>query len=329
MRFSIYFFTLFTFLGSCQREELQDPPTVITGIPVDIRLSAATLTGEITNEGYSAVTAKGFVYSSQLRNPTLNDSKVELGAGAGTFTVILDKLTRNTKYYVRAYATNSKGTSFGEVKSFITADYILASLTTDVPKSVGYTTVNLGGIITNDGGGFVSERGFAVGTNPTPTVLDLKFTASSAGIGSFSLFVTTLKESTKYYVRSYALNEKGISYGNTHSFTTADLTLPTVITEKALNVTHNTVSMGGTVTNDGGSDVLESGICYALAPNPKVSDFKVVSGVSMGSFSVAVNVLRENTMYYFRAYAINSKGLTYGNEQSFKTLSMPIIPLNK
>lgn len=328
MRFRIYFI-LFVLLGGCQREELQNPPIVATGIPANISLASATLYGEITNEGYSAVTAKGFVYSDQISNPTFNDSKVELGTGKGTFTFVLEKLTRNTRYHVKAYATNSKGTSFGEVKSFITSDYLLASLSTDVPKSIGYSTAFLGGIIANDGGGFVSERGFAVGTNPTPTVLDLKFTDLSTGIGAYSLFVTTLKESTKYYVRSYAVNQKGISYGNTHIFTTADLVLPTVITEKALNITQNTVKMGGNITNDGGSDVVESGVCYGLVPNPKISDLKVTSGVKIGSFSVEVDNLRENTMYYFRAYAINTKGLIYANEQSFKTLSSPVIPNNK
>lgn len=329
MRFSIYIFALFVFISSCQQEELQDPPTVITGVPANISLTAATLTGDITNEGYSAVTAKGFVYSSQIRNPSLNDSKVELGTGKGAFAFVLDKLTRNTRYYFKAYATNSKGTKLGEVKSFITSDYLLPSLSTDVPKSIGYSTAFLGGIVANDGGGFVSERGFAVGANPTPTILDLKFTDLSTGIGAYSLFVTTLKESTKYYVRSYAVNQKGISYGNTHIFTTADLALPTVITEKALNISQNAVKMGGNITNDGGSDVVESGICYGLTPNPKLSDLKVISGVALGSFSVAVNDLRENTMYYFRAYAINTKGLTYGNEQSFKTLFAPVIPNSK
>jgi hypothetical protein len=316
-------YIILLFLLGCKTEELQNPPTVITKGASNITLQNATINGEVTDEGFSATTERGFVMSDKKSNPSVSDSKIQAGYGKGGYSYASEKLAVNTKYYYKAYATNIKGTAYGEVQIFTTADYNLASLTTDVPKSVGYTTVNLGGIIINDGGGFISERGFVIGTNPTPTVLDLKLTALSTGIGAFSLFVSTLKESTKYYVRSYALNEKGISYGNTHYFTTADFTLPSVITEKALLFTYNAVKLEGAVTNDGGTKIVESGICYGLNSNPKVSDFKVLSSIHIGSFVLDVIDLRENTTYYFRAFAMNSKGLTYGNELFINTLSAP------
>lgn len=323
MRLGLYFICLVLFLGSCQKEVLQNPPTVFTRAPYDITLKTATLQAEISDEGFSAVTGKGFVFSSRVQNPTLIDSKVELGPGKGVYVFVLDKLTTNTKYYFKAFATNITGTSYGEVKSFTTADYNLASITTDVPKSIGYTTVNLGGVVTNDGGGSVSERGLVVGENPTPTVLDLKFSALTAGLGAFTLFVTTLKENTKYYVRSFAVNEKGTSYGNTYNFTTADLVLPTLITDNPMMITFNSARLGGAVTNDGGSNIKESGICYGLNPNPTPSDFKLPAGLELGTFVLDARDLQDNTTYYFRSYAINSKGLAYGNEQSFKTLKTP------
>jgi hypothetical protein len=61
-----------------------------------------------------------------------------------------------------------------------------------------------------------------------------------------------------------------------------------------------------------------------LNSNPKVSDFKVLSSIHIGSFVLDVIDLRENTTYYFRAFAVNSKGLTYGNELFIHTLSAPI-----
>ena len=326
MRFVYLFMNLGLLLGSCQKEELQNLPKVLTRVPTDISLKSATLEGEVSDEGYSSVSERGFVYSSREQNPSLNDLKVGMGPGKGLYTVVLDKLSTNTKYYVKAFATNLKGTSYGELRSFITADYTLSLLTTDVPKSIGYTTVNLGGIVTNDGGGNVTERGFVVGENPTPTILDLKFPALIGGLGAYTLYITTLKESTKYYVRAYAVNEKGVSYGNTHNFTTADIVLAKVITEKPSLVTSNSARISVVVANDGGSKIKEVGICYGLTPNPTLSDSKLRYELELGTFTVDIRDLRENSTYYVRSYAINSKGLAYGTEQSFKTPSASSIP---
>ena len=320
MRFGLFFMSLTLLLVSCQKEELQNLPTVFTLIPTNVSLKNATLHGEVTNEGFSATSDRGFVFSEKNANPSESDTKVQSGYGKGVYSILLDKLPVNTKYYYKAYATNTKGTAYGEVQSFTTADYNLVNISTDVPKSIGYTTVNLGGVVLGDGGGNVTERGFVVGENPTPTVLDLKFSALSGGLGAYTVFISSLKVSTKYYVRSYAINEKGISYGNTYNFTTADLELPKVITDKPIIVMSNSVRIGGAVTNDGGSNIKERGICYSLQPNPTVSNFKIISGLDLGTFEVDIRDLQGNTTYYYRAYAINSKGIAYGIEQSFKTL---------
>ena len=325
MRFGLFFMSLTLLLVSCQKEELQNLPTVFTLIPTNVSLKNATLNGEVTNDGFSATSVsatsdRGFVFSEKNANPSESDTKVQSGYGKGVYSILLDKLPVNTKYYYKAYATNTKGPAYGDVQSFTTADYNLVNISTDVPKSIGYTTVNLGGVVLGDGGGNVTERGFVVGENPTPTVLDLKFSALSGGLGAYTLFISSLKVSTKYYVRSYAINEKGISYGNTYNFTTADLELPKVITDKPIMVMSNSVRIGGAVTNDGGSNIKERGICYSLQPNPSVSNFKIITGLDLGTFEVDIRDLLGNTTYYYRAYAINSKGIAYGIEQSFKTL---------
>jgi FlaG/FlaF family flagellin (archaellin) len=319
MRFLKLFILFSIVLSGCKTEEPENPPKVITKVASDVTLKNATLNGEVTNEGFSATTDRGFVFSEKNTNPSVSDLKVQSGYGKGVYSIVLDKLPVNTKYYYKAYATNTKGTAYGDVQSFTTADYNLANISTDVPKSIGYTTVNLGGVVLGDGGGNVTERGFVVGENPTPTVLDLKFSDLLGGLGAYTFFISSLKVSTKYYVRAYAINEKGISYGNTYNFTTADLELPSVITDKPILVMSNSVRIGGAVTNDGGSNIKERGICYSLQPNPTVSNFKIISGLDLGTFEVDIRDLQSNTTYYYRAYAINSKGIAYGIEQSFKT----------
>jgi uncharacterized protein (TIGR02145 family) len=131
---------------------------------------------------------------------------------------------------------------------------------------------------------------------------------------------------TKYFVRSYAINEKGIAYGNEQIFTTNDYKVPTLSTDKPILITYYSVKFGGSLVNDGGNRFTEIGICYGLNPNPTISDIKVdARGIDkLGSFVLDIRNLNENTKYYYRSYAINSKGIGYGNEQSFVTNTTPL-----
>jgi outer membrane protein assembly factor BamB len=79
------------------------------------------------------------------------------------------------------------------------------------------------------------------------------------------------------------------------------------------------VTIGGEVTNDGGSNVTEKGICYSTNPNPIITNSKIASGNGTGLFSLTINNLSSNTQYYARAYAVNAIGTGYGNQISFTT----------
>jgi hypothetical protein len=98
--------------------ELAGGSSVISpGAPVVLSTSASTVSGvvtfigDVTSNGGSSVTERGFVYSTNP-NPTISDSKVVVGTGTGSFTGTTPALTSGT-YYFRAYATNSTGTSYG------------------------------------------------------------------------------------------------------------------------------------------------------------------------------------------------------------------------
>ncbi len=85
----------------------------------DITTNSATCGGNVASYGNGSITARGVCWSTKP-NPTINDNKTSDGSGTGDFTSNLTNLTENTTYYVRAYATNEKGTSYGEEKSFKT-----------------------------------------------------------------------------------------------------------------------------------------------------------------------------------------------------------------
>ena len=96
-------------------------PTVTTGAVSDITETTATGGGSVSSNGYSEVTARGVCWSTNP-NPTVNGSHTSDGNGLGTFTSSINDLESGTSYYVRAYATNSAGTSYGEEVSFTTEE---------------------------------------------------------------------------------------------------------------------------------------------------------------------------------------------------------------
>ncbi|MFA5228974.1 MAG: FISUMP domain-containing protein [Candidatus Paceibacterota bacterium] len=93
--------------------------TVLTGQVLTITTTTATCGGNVTGDGGDAVTARGVCWSTS-ENPTTANSKTTNGSCLGAFTGNITGLSPNTTYYVRAYATNSEGTAYGEQKSFTT-----------------------------------------------------------------------------------------------------------------------------------------------------------------------------------------------------------------
>jgi FlaG/FlaF family flagellin (archaellin) len=314
-------------LVSCKLEEPQNPPSIITKVASDVTLKNATLNGEVTDEGFSATSDRGFVFSDKNPNPSVSDTKIQSGYGKGEFSIVLDKLPVKTKYYYKAYATNTKGTAYGEVQSFTTADYSLSSLNTELPKNVGYTTAVLGGIITNDGGASISERGVCYSLNPNPTITDNKV-VSGRGIGSFAVDIINLKDNSKYYARAYAINAKGIAYGNEQTFSTIEFKLPAFINKEPNSIGSTSFLFGTEISDNGGTDIVERGFCYGVNNNPTVNDTKLKSGNGDGSYFSMISGLRENTTYYIRSYAINSKGIGYGSQVIVKTLNQASVSSN-
>ena len=300
-------------------------PTVTTSSATNITTSSATIGGNVTSDGGATVTERGVCYSTSSSNPTTSNSKKTAGSGLGNFTVNLSNLSAGTKYYVRAYAINEIGTSYGPTISFTTEEpsYSKPTVTTSSATYVTTSSATIGGNVTSDGGTTVTERGVCYSTSSSnPTTSNSKKTAGS-GLGNFTVNLSNLSAGTKYYVRAYAINEIGTSYGPTISFTTEEepsYSKPTVTTSSATNVTTSSATIGGNVTSDGGTTVTERGVCYSTSSsNPTTSNSKKSSGSGLGNFTVNLSNLSAGTKYYVRAYAINEVGTSYGSTISFTT----------
>jgi hypothetical protein len=121
-------------------------------------------------------------------------------------------------YRLAAYAGDNQSNT---VTAFFTPVYG-ATVSTDAVSGITSTTVVLGGNVTDEGGASVTERGVCYGTTLNPTTADKK-AEMGKGQGSFSLTISGLNSGNTYYVRAYAINSQGTTYGTQVTFTTGFL----------------------------------------------------------------------------------------------------------
>jgi len=191
-------------------------PTLTTVTVSSIAQTTAISGGNVTSEGSSVITNRGVCWNTS-QSPTISDDHTTDGSGTGSFTSNLTTLTMNTLYYVRAYATNSAGTGYGNEVSF-TTKWPPTVITTDISK-ITIDSAFGGGNVTDQGGSPVTSRGICWSTAQNPTTSD-PHTSDGSGTGSFTSQLTGLSLNTHYFVRAYAINNDGTVYGNEVSFTT-------------------------------------------------------------------------------------------------------------
>jgi hypothetical protein len=100
---------------------------------------------------------------------------------------------------------------------------------------------------------------------------------------------------------------------------------PTVTTTTATGITGSTASSGGNATDDGGSAITAKGVCWSTSINPVVTGSHTNDGTGEGSFTSTLTGLSTNSTYYYRAYATNAIGTSYGTELSFSTGTVTLL----
>ncbi|MEA4926029.1 MAG: stalk domain-containing protein [Syntrophomonadaceae bacterium] len=200
-------------------DEDDDVPEVTTDNASSIGDNYAILNGEIDSDGGSAIIEYGFYYGSN----SFGMAKKRVGTHIDendSFKYKLTGLADDTKYYFKAYAKNSEGTDYGQVRSFVTDEDdwgYKPSVATKTPSVAGnYATLR--GVVTSNGDADIESYGFYYGTSSSPAI---KIVAGYDDIDendTFSYRLSGLKRGINYYVKAFATNENGTSYGSTLRF---------------------------------------------------------------------------------------------------------------
>ena len=252
---------IFLFFAGCKKDDV-------------IEASKVEVKNEVIEEGSSYIKINAeYVYPEEMaavslylsEQENMSDAKVfECKMEGKSFSVEANGLKENKKYHYCYEFDNGyeKKTVYGEQRSFTTLQNIeLPTVTTTNVSNITQTTATSGGNVTDDGGANVTARGVCWSTSQNPTISN-SHTTDGNGTGSFTSNMTGLTANTTYYVRAYATNEKGTSYGEQKSFTTLEEETSETQIITVNGVSFTMIAVKGGTFNMGAQSIDPSGTNY-------------------------------------------------------------------
>ncbi len=187
------------------------------------------------------------------------------------------------------------------------------------------TSVLLSGIVVAEGEG-ISEYGVVWGLTENPTTADSKKVADKVEKAVYWITVDGLENLTIYNYRAYVVTVDGNTiYGENNTFKTL-ANIATITASDASGITDTFAQIAVNVPYDGKADVTSKGVCWNTEVTPTIENDTTLNGKGIGEFTADLTKLLPNTMYYARAYAVNSVGIAYSNEVSFTTtIGVPVL----
>lgn len=300
-------------------------------VPVSAAAYTAVLTGAVTADHGLAVSEVGFCWSAESRQPTVEQSQsVKLdGASAKRFSATIEGLMANTRYYVRAYAKNVKGTGYSATLEFTSDTEQVVSLTQAMVTAFTASTATISAQMTTTEKTKVLEKGVCYGTALNPDVNGTKLKDASTDAKLVTATLTGLKEGQVYHARAYAVTRDGTFYSGDVQFQTETTYAPTLTTITVYDKTETGVKIRSSVATNGGLDITEKGIVYSSTEAEPTLEkgTKVVATGEGNDISVTLSNLKGGTTYFARAYATNAKGTGYGVVGEFATAqhTVPVV----
>jgi len=319
--FKLAFLSILLLTTTCKKDELVKVTKLEIGSESNVTATTATVAATFVDLSGN-VTAFGHCYATSS-NPGVSGSKTTNSGAAqeGVFSSNLSGLSANTTYYVRAYAQEGDKAiySSGEI-SFTTleAKYITitAPVATDIWEKGSTQTIKWDDNIDENVTISLLKAG----------IVDREIIANTESDGNYNWTLPTaadLTVDTDYSIKIASISNSSIIDQSTN-FTISAL-LPTVTTDAITDITYESASSGGNVTDDGGDPVTAKGVCWSTSQNPTTADDKTSDGTGTGTFTSSLTGLADNTTYHVMAYATNSVETGYGEDIEFTTSLAPYI----
>jgi len=330
--FTCLILTTIIFLFSCRKDKKASADNYVKFEKIDssdVSQFKIKVSTSITYSNIFTIKSKGFCWS-KFHMPSIKDSVVYITGTSNSFSFLVQNLNVNTKYYFRSFATNEMGIYYSDEYEYKTLDYQPVTLSTLSPFNIFRDTVNVGGEIIYNGGSFITEKGICWSTLIFPTKTSIpspNFIICGTGDSIFKATIKNLTAGQTYHVRAYAINVKGISYGNDQVFQTSQPDIPEVVAYPISNISKFSANSGSIIMSNSGSPITETGIVWGTSPMPDIfSIYKNISFSPNTSNPLSLTNLNPNTQYYVRAYAKNNVGIAYSNQLVFTTLP-PTLPI--
>ena len=295
-------------------------PTATTNAATSVTSTGATLNGTVNANGTSTtVTFEYGLNTSYGTTVTATQSPVT-GNSNTSVSKAITGLSKGTTYHYRVKGVNSEGATNGSDMTFTTLAEA-PTATTNAATSVTSTGATLNGTINANGAsttvtfeyGLTTSYGTSVTATQSPVTGDSNTSVSKA--------ITGLSKGTTYHYRVKGVNSKGTTYGSDQTFTTL-AEAPSATTNAASSVTSTGATLNGTVNANGASTTVtfEYGLTTSYGTTVTATQ-SPVTGDSNTSVSKAITGLSKGTTYHYRVKGVNSKGTTYGSDQTFTTLA--------
>ncbi|MEI6764635.1 MAG: hypothetical protein WCM76_03275 [Bacteroidota bacterium] len=192
-------------------------------------------------------------------------------------------------------------------------------VSTKTPGEITATTAGSGGNVQNDGGSPVTERGICWSTHSGTTIDDSRASDGSQGTGSYNINMSGLTQGATYYVKAYAMNSIGISYGEEKTFVTSTLS-QYANTEAATEIRFSSANLRGSINPNNMSTIayFEYGTTTAYGTTI-AADTTAISGSGFVDVHAHISGLTTFTTYHYRVKMVNYSGTMFGQDMTFTT----------
>jgi uncharacterized protein (TIGR02145 family) len=314
---------LTTFLFCTCRENKTAPRGLITASVTEISCTTALSGGAVMNDGGASVISMGVCWDTSAY-PTIDNNRTTESGGLGSFTSNITQLIPHTTYFVRSYATNNEGTSYGAAISFITLGEAPVAVTTEA-TAILFTSASLNGTVNANFLSTTVTFEYGTTTNYGNSIDASQSTLTGDSTTHVNINLTGLLPGTVYNFRIKTVNDLGTVYGDNYSFKTL---IPIAYTSEATNITVTSATLNGLANPHGLNSSLVFMYGQDIPPYNEVvyndSSAAIPSSTNADEETPIISTmagLKPGTEYHYFLKMVNDLGTFKSSYRIFRTLT--------